>query len=395
MREVMRGIIRGMKRNIPLAWLQLSREKIRLLIALAGIAFAVILMFMQLGFQAALYDSAVRFHQNLQGDLILISARSKALSYMEPFSWRRLYQVLGVNGVASISPVYVGFADWKNPVDGSFRTIYVYGFQPQDAAFKSPDVASNLNKLKLNETILFDRASRSEYGPIATKFEQGTPILTELAGKRINVVGLFTLGPSFGADGNVITSDANFLRLFGDRQLGEINIGLIQLQPNIDTQITLETVEALLPEDVRVLTHKEFVQFEKKYWKTSTAIGFIFTLGVSMGFIVGTVIVYQILYTDVSAHLAEYATLKAMGYKNQYLLLVVFQEALILAALGYIPGFALSLGLYDLTQRATFLPLAMTFDRIILVFLLTLLMCLLSGAIAMRKLRKADPADIF
>ncbi|PSB21044.1 ABC transporter [filamentous cyanobacterium CCP1] len=382
-------------RHIPLAWLQLSREKIRLMIALAGIAFAVILMFMQLGFQAALYNSAVRFHQNLQGDLILISARSKALSFMEPFSWRRLYQVLGVNGVVAVSPVYVGFADWKNPQDGSFRTIYVYGFQPYGSAFQLPEVSQNLDKLKLNETILFDRASRSEYGPIADTFQQEKVVLTELGGKRINVVGLFTLGPSFGADGNIITSDSNFLRLFSNRRSGEINIGLIQLQPDVDRQTVLNTVKAILPPDVRVLTHQGFVQFEKNYWQTSTAIGFIFTLGVSMGFIVGTVIVYQILYSDVSTHLSEYATLKAMGYKNQYLLSIVFQEAVILAVLGYIPGFALSLGLYDLTKNATFLPLEMAFDRAFLVFLLTVLMCSISGVIAMRKLNQADPADIF
>lgn len=381
--------------NIPLAWLQLSRERIRLLIALAGIAFAVILMFMQLGFQAALYDSATRFHQSLQGELVLINTRSKALGYMTTFSWRRLYQALSLDGVSSISPVYVGFRDWRNPENNNFRAIYVYGFRPGDTVFKFPEVSQNLDQLKLSENILFDRASRSEYGAIAAEFEQGKPITTELSGKRVNVVGLFTLGPSFGADGNVIVSDMNFHRLFPDRTSGEIEIGLVHLKPGVDVQTLLKQLETILPNDVRVLTHQEFVEFEKAYWKTSTAIGFIFTLGVSMGFIVGTVIVYQILYTDVSDHLAEYATLKAMGYKNLYLELVVFQEAIILAVLGYIPGFALSLGLYDLAKGATFLPLGMQVVRASIVFILTLLMCVISGLVAVRRLRKADPADIF
>jgi putative ABC transport system permease protein len=381
--------------NIPLAWLQLSREKIRLLIALAGIAFAVILMFMQLGFQAALYDSATRFHQNLQGDLVMISARSKSLGYMRTFSWRRLYQALSFDGVESISPVYVGFGDWRNPYSGNFRAIYVYGFEPGTSVFKFPEVSQNLDKLQLNENILFDRASRSEYGPIATEFEQGEPIVTELGGKRVNVIGLFTLGPSFGADGNVIMSDLNFLRLFTTRKQGEIDIGMIQLKPHTDVQNVLKKIRASLPKDVRILTHQGFVNFEKNYWKTSTSIGFIFTLGVAMGFIVGTVIVYQILYTDVSDHLSEYATLKAMGYKNRYLELVVLQEAIILSVLGYIPGFALSLGLYDLTKNATFLPIAMAPNRALLVIILTLLMCSISGFIAVRRLHKADPADIF
>ncbi|MBD0264843.1 MAG: ABC transporter, partial [Tolypothrix sp. Co-bin9] len=206
-----------MRFNIPLAWLQLSREKIRLLIALAGIAFAVILMFMQLGFQAALYDSATRFHQSLQGDLVLISSRSKSLAFMRTFSWRRLYQALSFEGVESISPVYIGFKEWKNPYTGSLRVIYIYGFEPVNSVFKLPGVAENLEKLRLNENILFDRASRQEYGPIATEFDRGKLISTELGGKTVNVIGLFTLGPSFGADGNIIMSDLNFFRLFSDR----------------------------------------------------------------------------------------------------------------------------------------------------------------------------------
>ncbi|HEY9697900.1 MAG TPA: ABC transporter permease DevC [Trichocoleus sp.] len=381
--------------NIPLAWLQLSRERMRLVIALAGIAFAVILMFMQLGFQTALYDSATRLHQSLQGDLVLISARSKSLGYMRRFSWRRLYQLLSVDGVASVSPMYVDFADWRNPETGNFRSIYVYAFELGNAVFNMPEVNQSLSKLRLPENILFDRASRAEYGAVAAAFEQGEPVVTEVSGKRINVVGLFTLGPSFGADGNLITTDTNFLRLFPKRKLGEIDIGLVQLQPGTDVQNALKTVQANLPKDVKVLTHQEFIDFEKHYWQSSTAIGFIFTLGVGMGFIVGTVIVYQILYSDVSDHLSEYATLKAMGYKNLYLELVVFQEAIILAVLGYIPGFALSLGLYDLTKNATFLPLGMQLKRALVVLVLAVLMCAISGLVAVRRLRQADPADIF
>lgn len=381
--------------DIPLAWLQLSREKTRLFVVLAGIAFAVILIFLQLGFQAALYDSATRLHQNLQGDIVLISARSKSLAYMRTFSWRRLYQALSFDSVESISPIYVGFKEWTNPYNGNIRAIYIYGVEPVNSVFKLPGVAENLDKLKLKENILFDRASRLEYGPIATEFEQGKPIVTELGGKTVNVVGLFTLGPSFGADGNVIMSDLNFIHLFSDRKLGEINIGIIQLKPDVDAQNILKKIEAILPKDIKVFTHQGFVDFERNYWETSTAIGFIFTLGVGMGFIVGTVIVYQILYTDVCEHLSEYATLKAMGYKNSYLLFIVFQEAIILAVLGYIPGFSICLGLYDLAKNATLLPVTMTYHRASLVLILTILMCTISGFIAVRRLRKADPADIF
>lgn len=380
---------------IPLAWLQLTHEKMRLLVALAGIGFAVILMFMQLGFRDALFESSVRLHQNLQGDIFLISPQSSALPAMQSFSQRRLYQALGFEGVESISPVYLDFALWKNPQNRRTRSILVIGIDPDHPVIAVPGLEQNLSKIQLPDVVLFDDASRAEFGPVAEEFNQGKIVTTEVGGRRIQVGGLFTLGASFGADGNMLTSDLNFLRLFERRKKGLIDIGLITLKPGVDVATTVQTMREHLPSDVKVLSKQEFVDFERAYWQSSTAIGFIFTLGTAMGFIVGTVIVYQILYTDVSDHLAEYATLKAMGYKNSYLFVVVFQEAFILAFLGFIPGFALCLGLYDLTRNATSLPVSMTLERSITVFVLALVMCVISGAIAVRRVQAADPADIF
>jgi putative ABC transport system permease protein len=248
---------------------------------------------------------------------------------------------------------------------------------------------------KLPDTILFDRSSRSEYGAIATEFEQNKKVVTELSNYRIKTVGLFTLGPSFAADGNLITSDQNFLRLFKNRRDEEIDVGLISLKPGVDKQKVLNNLVVKLPQDVRLFTFDKFIEFEKDYWRKSTPIGFMFALGTGMGFIIGTVIVYQILFTDVNEHLAEYATLKAMGFTDKYLLSIVFQEGLILAVFGYIPGLGISLGLYELTKAATFLPMVMSASRSLLIFVLTILMCSISGAIAVRKLATVDPADIF
>ncbi len=381
--------------KIPLAWLQLSREKMRLFVALAGIGFADILMFMQLGFRDALFESAVTLHNNLQGEIFLISPQSTSTIAMKSFPRRRLYQTLGFEGVKSVSPVYMDFALWKNPQTRGTRGILVLGFNPADSIVNLPGVTSNLEKIKISDVVLFDDTSRPEFGPIPQEFNQGKDVTTEVGGRRVRVGGLFTLGASFGADGNIVTSDLNFLRLFPRRDDGLIDIGIIQLKPGADRETVLKNLKQDLPKDVRVLTKQQFIDFEKNYWQTSTAIGFIFTLGTSMGFIVGTVIVYQILYTDVSDHLPEYATLKAMGYKNSYLLIVVFQEAVILAILGYFPGFFLASGLYSLTKTATNLPMAMTLARAVTVLIMTMIMCCISGAIAVRKLQAADPADIF
>ncbi|MEH1777579.1 MAG: ABC transporter permease DevC [Nostoc sp.] len=384
-----------MNQKIPLSWLQLTREKTRLAVALAGIAFADILMFMQLGFRDALYYSNVRFHNSLQGDIVLINSQSNAILAMRSFSQRRLYKALELPAVQSVHPIYLDFTIWKNPVTGRPRSILIFGMNPETNLVNLPGVQENLDKLKLPDVVLFDRSSRVEYGPIAANYDQGKTVTAEVRRRRVKVEGLFTLGASFGADGNLITSDINFLRIFNNRQKGLIDIGLIRLKPGADANVVAQELRKYLPNEVNVLTKQEFIAFERNYWANSTAIGFIFTLGTVMGFIVGTVIVYQILYTEVADHLAEYATLKAIGYTQNYLLTVILQEALLLAVLGYFPGIVFALFMYNSARSATLLPVFMSFDRAVMVLILTMLMCIISGAIAVRKLSSADPADIF
>ena len=271
------------------------------------------------------------------------------------------------------------------------------GFDPSRPIF-SRELVPDLTPIRLPDVVLFDEKSRAEFGSIPKMFATGKPVVTEAAGRRLTVGGLFALGASFGADGNIITSDTNFLRIFSRRTSGMIDVGMVTLKPGSDLDSLIKQMRRDLQdpfEDVKVLSKVEFIEFERDYWRSSTAIGFIFTLGTAIGFLVGTVIVYQILYTDITDHLAEYATLKAMGYRNFYLLTLVFQEAVILSILGFIPGFLLSLGLYNLTRNATSLPIAMTTDRAILVLCLAMTMCIISGAIAVRKVQDADPADIF
>ncbi|BAZ38596.1 DevC protein [Calothrix sp. NIES-4101] len=384
-----------MSRKIPLAWLQLTRERTRLLVALAGIAFANILMFMQLGFQDSLYYSNVRFHSSLQGDIVLISNQSSSLISMKSFSQRRLFQTLDFPEVEAVHPIYLDFTSFKNPETGHPRTIFVIGFNPQSNVFDIPGVRENQKKLTLPDTILYDRASRLEFGPIAREFNAGKSVFAEVRLRRIKVAGLFMLGTSFGADGNMMTSDVNFLRIFNLRQSGLIEVGLIKLKPGTNAQVVAQKIRQYLGSDISVMTKQEYIDFERNFWANNTAIGFIFTLGAIMGFIVGTVIVYQILYTEVADHLSEYATLKAIGYSHKYLLNVILQEALILALLGYIPGFAFAIFLYQKARDATLLPIFMTVDRSIIVLILTVVMCFFSGVIAVRKLRAVDPADIF
>lgn len=383
------------KRRIFLAWLQLTHQKTRLIVALLGIGFAGMLMFIQLGFQAALFDSNTRFHQLLDTDLVLISPQARNLPNMQSFPRRRLYQAMNFEGVESAKALYINFGDWKNPTTRASSSILVIGFEPTTSPLKLDEVRNNLNAIKLADTLMFDRAARGEFDPTIKQLEKGKDVKTEIAGREVTLNGLFTIGASFAADASLLTSDSNFLRIFPRRTDSEVSVALIKVKPNTDINLLQSTLQSQLPEDVKVLTAEGFANFEKTYWQKNTSIGFIFTLGTGIGFIVGVVIVYQILYSDVSDHLAEYATLKAMGFTNFYLLGLVFQEAMVLGILGFVPGFAIALGLYNLTRNATRLPIAMTSDRALLVLTLTIIMCVISGVISMRKLQSADPADIF
>ena len=179
--------------RIPLAWLQLTHERVRLLVALAGIAFANILMFMQFGFRDALFESAVVLHQQVQGDIFLISPESNALIAMATFSDRRLYQSLGVEGVEAVYPLYISFALWKNPVSGKTRSIMAIGLNPRENILNFPGIAANLPQITQTDVVLFDARSRAEFGPIPELYRRGERVETEAAQRRLTVGGLFEM----------------------------------------------------------------------------------------------------------------------------------------------------------------------------------------------------------
>lgn len=386
-----------MMRRTPLAWLNLTHDRRKLVTSLGGVAFAVLLMFLFSGFKNALYDSQIQLLQLFNADIVLTSKQKNNMFVPEQFARRRLYQAQTFAGVAAAYPLYSNTADWKNPGTKLTRPVRVLAFNPKDPALLISGVSEQMEALRQPDTVLVDLKSRPELGSIAP----GT--ITEISERQVRVVGNFHLGTDFSAgNGNLIMSDQNFLRFFANlgpdqdsRTLGTVDIGLIKLVPDADVEKLTQVLRDRLPKDVAVLTKAEFVQQERTYWEENTTIGFVFTLLTGMSFIVGIILVYQILYTDVADHWAEYATLKAMGYKNIFLLGVVLQESVILSILGFIPGFCVSVLLYHATANATGLLMQMTLDRAITTFFLTFIMCLISATIAVRKVQAADPAEVF
>ena len=387
--------LHSLKRRTPLGWLQLSHNKGRLFVALFGIAFADVLMFMQLGFKESLYESNTKIRATLNTDIVLVSPKAKNTQNLSTFARRRLYQSKDIPGVAAVHPLYSSIITWKNPQTRRDAALQIIGFDPDYPAFNLPEMNQQLNKIKLPDVVLLDRRARGNYQQTITKIENQQWVSTEIEKRTITVRGVFSLGASFGTDGLLVTSEQNFLLLFPRRDAGSVSLGLIDVEPGYDPVQVAQALQQYLPNDVKAMTIADFIEDEQQYWRTESPIGFVFGFGATMAFVVGVVIVYQVLSTDVNSHLKEYATFKAMGYRHSYLLSIVLEESIIMAFLGFIPGLILPLGLYYLAAKATSLPIYMTLTRAITILVLTILMCLLSGAIATRRLQSADPADMF
>ena len=328
--------------EIPLGWLQLKREKLRFAVALLGVSFAVVLILMQLGFREALFKSAVRFHDALNCDIVLVSNELSFIVQPRSFSNRRLYQARGVPGVESVTPVYLGVGTWKNPDTHGVRTIFVVGLDPADRALTLAAVNDQRRSIEPEDAVIFDELSRPEYGPIAERVRAGAPVTVELNHRELQRRRALPL--------------RNLLRhrRHRDHQRDELPAPLPEpaARPDRDRPRSRgrraripgrvrDAIRALLPADVDVLTRADFAAKEIAYWDSSTPIGYVFSFGVIVGIVVGGIIVYQILFADVNDHLPEYATLKAMGYSNGFLAGVVIQQAVILAALGFLPGVAM------------------------------------------------------
>ena len=392
-------------RRTPLAWLQLSHQRIRLIVAILGVAFSIILIFTQLGIRAMLFDGVTLLPEHLNGDLYLLSSYSENIRNSS-FPSIYLYQADAIPGVASANPLYVETGKWVDPklLEPSAKSdrdsqpkssrIQMLAFNPTKPVFNIPELNRQLDLLAVPGGILYDRLAKSELGEISQLFSNRERVVSLIDNRRVTVVGFFSLGSTFYDEGRAVMSDWNFGQMQGLEKLETVTLGVLTLEPDANPQVVTQQIQDNLSRDIKVLTPEELSQGERNYvaqWPEGKVLNF----GAAIGFIVGIVVVYQVIYTDVSEHLPEYATLKAMGYKDRDLSLVVLQESLILAMMGFIPGYLASHGVYYLLTEFVELPVSMEMGITLQVFTLNLIMCVLAGAIAIKKLRTADPADIF
>ncbi len=381
--------------SVPLAWRNLTANKVRLVRSSAGIGFAVLLMLVQLGFERGFFDASLAMVRQLDGDLFFMNAAKYRVQTRDPFPHRFLAPAASVAGVASVSPLYASWFDftWRSPTNGQDYLVQVLAFDPEHPALLLPEVRAESARLKATDAVLVDRRARAVLG-MADATGDG-----QINGHTVHIAGGFELGPDFLSDGTVLMSDVTYARLLpGNRDSAEtmpVELGIVKIRSGENPAQVEQALRAALPSSLRVMTKADLVDYERRFQAELSSAGPIFWLGTLVGFVVGMLISYQIIYNDLSDQLPQYATLKGIGYSTGYLVRVVLEQAALSALAGFVPAWLLCLAVYWIIGNLTLLPLHMTLSLTALSFALTLGMCLLSGVLAIRRVIAVDPAEIF
>jgi len=375
--------------RIPIAWKIVTYNKTRLVASLAGVCFAIVLTYLQLGFYDSCFRSATMLFDKMAFKIALVSPEYIHFRAPSAFPRERLQQSLAVPGVRSAAPCYVENSTYRNRDDLSEKEVVVLGFDPATQPFRLPELMPLTPLLKQEDAGVMDSTTGKGYGPI----EAGTSC--EIGDHRIDIADTYDHGAGFIAEATVLVSDQTLSRMSAGRPLSHVNIGLIQLEPDVSVAATARALRAALPADVRVLRRAEVEANEQNFYVRIKPLGVMFSAGVVLALLVGAVIIYQILSSEISNQINEYATLKAIGYQDGFMRWIVLQQAAIFALFGYVPATLLAFVMFDVTREATNVPMYMTLDRILFVLVLTLVMCATSALLVTRKVSKADPTDLF
>lgn len=376
--------------RIAFAWRQLDHQRRRAAAATAGVSFALLVIFLQLGFYGAVVNTAVAITSRLDADLVLVSPRFVHLSETSTIERARLFQALAVPEVRSATPLYLRYAAWRDPVSGQHCKLFAMG---APLASGSPlavaGVAEQLPALEPSGSLLLDRLSQRDCGPLDPRGN------VEVREQTARVVGGFELGVGFLADGALLASDDTFSKLFDGHPLDHAHLGLLRLVPGADQGRAVLELRAALPPDTAVRTRVELDALQRRHWVDETAVGNIFAMGTIAGFFVGFVVLAQVLSTDIRNQLPLYATLKAMGYARRRLRRLVLEQAWLYALAGFAPAFAIAALVFVGIRAWTRLPVFMTPSLALGVLALAFAMCTAAAWLSARKLDLADPAELY
>jgi putative ABC transport system permease protein len=375
--------------KVPLAWRILTYDKRRTALALIGIFMAILLVFVELGFFNAVPRGGLLLYDNMRFDLLLTSDQYEYQAQPGAFPLSQLERVRSSPDVAEVTAIYFGFAKWKSGEGDLWPDVFMIGFDPASHIFLPDSINRQTAVLDRIDTVLVDSSTRPIFGPL------GTDRVVEIDDRKLTIGGQYVLGTGFMGLGVALTNPENFARLFPQRGSEVVNLGAIRLKAGVDPDRVGADLQKLAGAGTRIFTPQELAAHETAYWTTRTSVGIIFGSGLLISLVVGVMIVYQIVSTQIGQQLPQFATLKAIGYRDRSLTATVSAMSLLIVIAGFIPALAAALGLYSLIRQETLLPVMMSEMRILAVFAAALGMAVISALLSVWVLRRADPADVF
>jgi putative ABC transport system permease protein len=378
---------------LAVAWRILTHQKGRTALAVGGIFVAILLIFVELGFFVAVPQGGLFIYDHMRFDLLVVSNRYVYQTEPGVFARARLDQVRANPDVARASAVYIGGAKWQDPRGGKRIEASVVGVDPRSEVFAVPSILAQSRVLEQPDMVLVDSQTRPVFGPLDT----GRVI--DLGGHKVTIGGRYALGTGFLGLAVVLASEDTFFRIFGagprPRPRDTVNLGLVTLKPGADLDKVADALRKVLPGDTQVLTRNELTAKEVAFWTTKTGTGLIFGSGLIVAFVVGIMILYQTLATQITRQLPQFAMLKAIGHTNRRLEAIVLIEAMLMTLAAFLPAVAVALWVYSVIRAQTLLPVTMTPMQLAGVFAVGVVMSAISAMLSLLRLRRADPAEIF
>lgn len=359
-------------------------------------------MLTELGFFYAIEDSSTLLVDALAADLLLVHPQKDDMNPSKPFPRARLAQARAVDGVEDVAPLWTSRrVTWSTQGQAKRDIVRLLAFDPADEVFRSEEVRSRQHLLRRPDTALVDRKLRDSYGGLRDG------VVGELEGRRVDVVGDFELGPDLQLNVNLLVSDQTFRRTLSSPAytvtpsprasdpLDLVELGVVRVASEADRGEVARRLEEVLPRDVSVKTPEQFRQKVHWFWTRNQPVGAVFGLGFVVGFLIGLAICYQVLYTDVVDQLPQFATLKAMGYRDAFLVGLATRRGALLALFALAVGLPVAGLVYAVLEGLTALPFTLTPLRALTVAVATLVMCVIASLLATRKAVSADPAEVF
>jgi len=396
--ELRRAVLISVK--LPLGVQQLRRQRTSAILALAGVTASIIVIFAQLGIESAIYESSVRVHRAVRGDLVVASAGFQSLQLFTYVPVDVVDTVAAHPKVRATKLLHFGNMSILHDGMRGPRQILYYGLDVEQPAIDVPGLAENLGKLRIPRRLLFDRNSRPVYGDLVERIARSDetvvmgPRDAQQLYRQMFAVGTYTLGPNILNDGSLITSDFTLTEIFG-YQLDRPAFIAVDLAPGTDVGEVVRDLRRTLGRRADVFLKHEFIARERAFWSRDTPIGYVTNLGFFLGVAIGMVFIYYAKYQIIRSYLPEYAILKCFGYDRWFFLSVVVQIGVCVILPSLILGAAISWGIYAVAENATHLGLSLGIRELSLALVAAIIMTLASSVFALRRLNKVDPVMLF